>query len=269
MVELKSSNENQNSQSVIREDTMYYDLGYRHSQHLGRKVNKAITRDFSLYLLLNSAILHLIFGIQQLITIIIISIFYSHQLFTQRENSRKISSFTLISILIATVVDHSRSDIIVEPGKFIHGELTILVWILELTWIIIFGVQAIITLQPYTPLFSQGKTVQPETTQSKEEFSKLQNQLTGTDFSLIDEQQLISTQSLQIVYQRIIINMVAFLVLIVLLDIALWRIVGSFGSGINILEEYFVSGIALILFTLLISFSSILFPDRDEFSEME
>ncbi len=169
----------------------------------------------------------------------------------------------LILILVATVFDHLINNVEAKPGNLFDDQMTFMVWSLELVWVVLFGIQAIITLQPHTPILSEGLSVQPETIETRKEYTQLIKRLEGTDFALISPNQL-NTKGLKDTYQGIISIQVLVIGIAVLVDVILWRIVGSFGGGINILEEYFISGMSLILYVLLLIFSAWIFPEHKQ-----
>ncbi|MHA2249886.1 MAG: hypothetical protein ACXAD7_05970 [Candidatus Kariarchaeaceae archaeon] len=267
---MSKGNNKLKSGALYREESLYYDMGFRFAQTRGRKAQKAIDKDFTGYLLLISLGLHFLFDVNQFLTIVILVLIYLYRAIIEKEGSYRISASGMLALLVATTVDHKIGGVSARPGKLFDSQLTTVVWLLELVWVIAFGIQIIITLQPHTPILSKQSSVQPETKEANENYIQLIKRLEGSEFALYPLDKQVDIQGLQKTFQGIITYLLALVGVAVLLNLLLWRIVGSFGGGINLLEEYFVSGMSLVLFILLIVFSKNVFPEREiEENELE
>ncbi|MFV2015912.1 MAG: hypothetical protein ACC656_10810, partial [Candidatus Heimdallarchaeota archaeon] len=146
----------------------------------------------------------------------------------------------------------------------IAGRLSIIVWILELAWILLFSTQVIITLQPVTPVFLKGLSVQPETAKAKKDYEFLKFRTRGSDFEIEDVN---STLDLELLRDNLIylLRMIGAVVgAALLIDLIIWTIVGSFGGGRNVSEQYFISGLILVLFLFIYFSTGMLFSSPRE-----
>ncbi|MHA2030044.1 MAG: hypothetical protein ACW99Q_11675 [Candidatus Kariarchaeaceae archaeon] len=253
------------SSGIFREETLYYDLGYRFAQLRGRTPKKALEMDLTGYLFLISLILQFAFGIQQIITLIIIILFFLYSSYVSTSENASASTFVLGLLFLANIFDHLIAGVFITPGLILNGQLSFGVWILELAWILLFSTQVIITLQPVTPVFLNGLSVQPETNKAKEDYESLKFRTMGTDFEMQEMDTALDLNLLRENLLRLLKTVGFIVVLALVIDIILWVIVGSFGGGSNIEEQYFVSGLVLILLIFLYLSSGILFAgDNDE-----
>jgi hypothetical protein len=257
------------STGIFREETLYYDLGYRFAQLRGRTPLKALEMDLTGYLFLVSLILQFAFGVQQIITLLVIILFFLYSSYVSTSENASASTLVLLLLFLANIFDHIIGGILITPGLILSGQLSIGVWLLELLWILLFSTQVIITLQPVTPVFLKGLSVQPETTKAKEDYESLKFRTSATEFEIRDVD---TSLDLNLLRNNLIslLKTVGIVVLIAIVtDLVIWVIVGSFGGGSNIEEQYFVSGLVLILFILLYIASGILFPEEKAEEEIE
>ncbi|MHA2098251.1 MAG: hypothetical protein ACW99A_06160 [Candidatus Kariarchaeaceae archaeon] len=263
--ELSEEDQTFTSSGIFREETLYYDLGYRFAQLRGRTPKKALEMDLTGYLFLISLILQFAFGIQQIITLIIIILFFLYSSYVSTSENASASTFVLGLLFLANIFDHLIAGVFITPGLILNGQLSFGVWILELAWILLFSTQVIITLQPVTPVFLNGLSVQPETNKAKEDYESLKFRTMGTDFEMQEMDTALDLNLLRENLLRLLKTVGFIVVLALVIDIILWVIVGSFGGGSNIEEQYFVSGLVLILLIFLYLSSGILFAgDNDE-----
>ncbi|MFV2015189.1 MAG: hypothetical protein ACC656_07175, partial [Candidatus Heimdallarchaeota archaeon] len=91
------------SKGIFREETLYYDLGYRFAQLRGRSPHKMLELDLTVYLFVISLILQFIFNIQQLFTLSIIVIFFGYSSFISTSENRSASIIVLGIVFLAFV----------------------------------------------------------------------------------------------------------------------------------------------------------------------
>ncbi|OLS27215.1 MAG: hypothetical protein HeimC2_13250 [Candidatus Heimdallarchaeota archaeon LC_2] len=267
MSEIDKLDETFTSKGIFREETLYYDLGYRFAQLRGRKPYKSLNFDLTGYLLVISLILHIVYGIQQIFTIgvMIVFILYS-SLFGSKDN-KSASTAVLTILFISNVFDHIIGNVFISPGLLIEGRLTVTAWILELCWILLFSTQIMLTLQPTTPVFLPNFSVQPETVKARTDFDLLKYRTSGTDFQIDTVDSVLNLELLKINLINLL-RTVGLIVLVALIfDIIIWEILGSFGGGSNIVEQYFISGLILVLFLFILLSSGMLFGDEEEDEE--
>lgn len=254
----ESDSERYHSTGIYREETLYYDLGYRFSDTKNSKTNLIINLDFSYYLFIVTLILEFALNINQILTIITFGIFISNKIINNNVN--KFAKYWLFVIIFGHILDYIIGDNIIEPGKFIQNNLTLYVWITEITWIILFGMEALVVFQPMTPPNVDGITVHPASEEEKKNYKSLRKRIHGTEFEIMDLNQIVDFKNLS----RNLINQSKIILIILIgfvsLDILIWFISGNLGGGNNIKEQYIVSGMALILFITIIAFYNQLFP---------
>jgi len=166
------------------------------------------------------------------------------------------------------VFDHIIGSVFISPGLLLEGKLTVATWILELSWVLLFSTQIMLTLQPTTPVFLPKFSVQPETVKARTDFDLLKYRLSGTDFQIDTLDSVLNLELLKINLVKLL-RIVGLIVLAALIiDIIIWQILGSFGGGSNIVEQYFISGLILVLFLFIfVSIGMIFSDEEDEINE--
>lgn len=252
------------SKGIFREETLYYDLGYRFAQLRDRTPQKMLDLDLTGYLFAISLILQFIFDIQQIFTLAVIVIFFGYSSFISTSENKSASVIVLGTLFVANVLDQISGGVFITPGLIITGRLSFVVWILELVWILLFSTQIIITLQPVTPVFLKGLSVQPETVKAKKDYEFLKFRTQGTDYEIEDVHTSLDLELLRenLIYLLRMIGAVVSAAL--LIDVFIWTIVGQFGGGTNVSEQYFISGLILILFTFIYLSTGMLFSNPVE-----
>ncbi len=264
MSDIDKIDESFTSKGIFREETLYYDLGYRFAQLRGRKPYKSLNIDLTGYLLVISLILQIAFGIQQFFTLFVMVIFIIYSSFFGSKESKSASTFVLTLLFLSNIFDHIVGNVFISPGLLIEGKLTIITWTLEIAWVLIFSTQIMLTLQPTTPVFLAGFSVQPETLKARTDFELLKYRTSGTDFQIDTLDSVLNLDLLKINLINLL-RTVGLLVLAALVfDMIIWGILGAFGGGTNIVEQYFISGLILILFLFIFVSSGMLFSDEDE-----
>lgn len=252
------------SKGIFREETLYYDLGYRFAQLRGRKPYKSLDLDLTAYLLGISLILQIVYDIQQFFTIAVMIVFILYSTFFGSKENKSASTFVLALLFISNVFDHLIGGVLISPGLLIEGKLTIITWLLEIIWILLFSTQIMLTLQPTTPVFLPEFSVQPETLKARTDFELLKYRTSGTDYQIDTLDSVLNLELLKIN----LINLLRTVGLIVLtalvFDMIIWGILGSFGGGNNVVEQYFISGLILVLFLFIFVSSGMLFSDEEE-----
>ena len=252
------------SKGIFREETLYYDLGYRFAQLRDRTPQKMLDLDLTGYLFAISLILQFIFDIQQIFTLTVIVIFFVYSSFISTSENKSASIIVLGMLFIANVLDQIFGGVFITPGLIVTSKLTFIVWILEIVWILLFSTQIIITLQPVTPVFLKGLSVQPETEKAKTDYEFLKFRTRGTDYEIKEVHTSLELELLRenLLYLLRMIGAVVSAAL--LIDIIIWTIVGSFGGGSNISEQYFISGLILVLFIFIYLSIGMLFSNPIE-----
>ncbi|MCE7734889.1 MAG: hypothetical protein GPJ54_08440 [Candidatus Heimdallarchaeota archaeon] len=252
------------SKGIFREETLYYDLGYRFAQLRDRTPQKMLDLDLTGYLFAISLILQFVFVIQQILTLAIIVIFFVYSSFISTAENKSASIIVLGTLFLANVLDHILGGVFITPGLIITGRLSFVVWVLELVWILLFSTQIIITLQPVTPVFLKGLSVQPETVKAKKDYEFLKFRTQGTDYEVEDVHTSLDLELLRenLIYLLRMIGAVVSAAL--LIDVFIWTIVGQFGGGANVSEQYFISGLILVLFIFIYVSTGMLFSNPSE-----
>lgn len=252
------------SKGIFREETLYYDLGYRFAQLRGRTPEKMLDLDLTGYLFAISLILQFIFNIQQIFTLAVIVIFFGYSSFISTSENKSASIIVLGMVFLANVLDQISGGVFITPGLIIAGRLSFVVWILELIWILLFSTQIIITLQPVTPIFLKGLSVQAETVKAKKDYEFLKFRTRGTNYEIEEVHTSLDLELLRenLVYLLRMIGAVVSAAL--LIDVFIWTIVGQFGGGTNVSEQYFISGLILILFVFIYLSTGMLFSSPVE-----
>ncbi len=255
-----SNPERYRSRAVYREENLYYDLGYRFSTTNGNKPLKGFNKDYTLALLGTSFAIQVLLDISQIFTILSILILIMMR-YLSEDKSR--SPVFIMFVIIAHVYDYMNEDVVANPGKIIQGKLTTAFWFFEIAWISILAYQFLIIFQPYTPLIAPGQSVKAETREASDLFNKMKKRSIGTEFELLPLKKLINIEKLQ----ETLISISKLVILItagsIIIDIIIWQIIYSFGGGDNIFEQYIISGMSLVLLSLLVFFSKYISPDDD------
>jgi hypothetical protein len=258
-----SDPETYKSVGLYREESLYYELGYKFSDNGGKISKKVFNQDFIPYLAFVSLGIQFMVGISQIFTLLTLALIYSFRL-TFKNDERTTGIKTMILLLAVHTIEYRENGIFALPGQIIQGQLTFGFWFLELMWIIIFGFQALISFQPYTKSYEKGKTVQAESEVAKREFKGLTERTEGTDYYLGSLLTLVNISRLQETMKQMVMTILTIFGIIVVGDLIIWSIVQNLGGGTNIREEYFISGMSLILYLALIGFSKLIFPDSEE-----
>lgn len=248
--------------NLIREENLFYDLGYKFIKQDTSKTEKSININLTAYLLFVSIIMHLIIQIQQTLTITILVTYYVYKTLENSKN-REISIYVLIFIFISHMTDYYLGSVQVEPGKLFTDRLTVFSWLLEITWVSIFTFQALISLQPTFKIFTSGHTVTPATSKSAVSFENLTKRLKGTEYQITELNEKIELKDMGENINSLIRIIYSIALFALVIDVFLWRIIGSFGGGENILEEYFISGLSMVLFLVLLILWSFISEDRE------
>lgn len=252
---------------LYREESLYYELGYKFSDNGSKISKKAFNRDFIPYLAAVSLGIQFIIGISQVFTLLTLALVYSFRL-TFGNGERTLGIKTMILLISVHTIEYRENNIIVLPGQIIQDQLTFGFWFFELLWIIIFGFQALTSFQPHTKSYEKGKTVQAESESAKQEFKNLTRRTEGTDYYLGSLLTLVNLSRLQETMKQMVITVLTIFAIIVFGDLIIWSIIQNLGGGTNVREEYFISGMSLILYISLIVFSKLIFPD-DETKDTE
>jgi len=247
---------------LYREESLYYELGYKFAEN-GKGSSRVFNRDFIPYLALISLGIQFMVGISQIFTLLTLTLIYSFRL-TFGNGNRAIGLKTMILLITVHTIEYNVNNVLVLPGQIIQDQLTFGFWFLELVWIIVFGFQALTSFQPHTRGYEKGKTVQAESASAKREYKNLTKRTEGTDYYLGSLLQLVNLSRLQESMKQMIITILTIFGIIVIGDMIIWSIVQNLGGGTNIKEEYFISGMSLILYIALIGFSKLIFPDKEE-----
>ncbi|MDH5401326.1 MAG: hypothetical protein OEZ01_04575 [Candidatus Heimdallarchaeota archaeon] len=260
---MSKSDEGFVSEGLYREESLYYDLGYRFATNDGKEVVRAFDRDYVLYLLGTSIFLMMMGGIIQIytISIIVIHLFYSRYSNQSAKNTVKIP--VLLLIILANVLDHQLSKVTLQPGELFQNKLTPTVWVIEIIWVIIFSLQALTTLQPTTPPIGPEPAVQPATSETLFNYETLSERLQKSNFDLNLNEKNINIEQLRQIFKQLVNYIFGVTFVAIIINLILWRILGSYGGGRNLAEEYLISGMVLILFVILMVFSNYIFPDED------
>ena len=248
---------------LYREESLYYELGYKFSDNGGKVTKKVFNRDFIPYLVFVSLGIQFLINISQVFTLLTLILIYSFQL-TFRNSDRTLGIKTMILLVSVHSIEYHENNIVVFPGEIIQGQLTFGFWILELLWIILFGFQALTSFQPHTKSYEKGKTVQAESESAKREFKNLTRRTEGTNYYLGSLLTLVNLSRLQESMKQMVVTILTIFGVIVVGDLIIWSIVQNLGGGTNVREEYFISGMSLILYVALIGFSKLIFPDNEE-----
>lgn len=256
-----SDAERYTSQAILREDTLYYDMGYRYSSDNGKKPNKAFNKDYTLLLLLTTFLIQSLVGVAQLFTLIgLLFLFILRYVATEKAKS----PMWMLLIIAGHVYDYREGKIIAQPGKLIQDQLTTMFWILEITWVIVLAYQFLIIFQPFTPLIAKDQTVKPETIEARKNYQKMLDRLEGTDYEVQTLTKLIDIDKLQQTLIGLIKIVAIILTSSIILDMLIWRIIFSLGGGTNVDEQYVITGMSLILFVILVAFSNLISPDEEK-----
>lgn len=249
------------SKGIFREETLYYDLGYRFAQLRDRSPQKILDLDLTGYIFIISLVLQFAFNVQQIFTLAVLVLFFGYSSFISTSEYKSSSIVVLGLVFFANVLDQISGGIFITPGLIVTDKLSAGVWILELAWILLFSTQIIITLQPVTPVFQKGTSVQPETPKAKHDYDLLKFRTRGSDFEIEEVKTTLDVELLRenLVYLLRMIGAVVGAGL--LIDFIIWTIVGSFGGGTNVSEQYFISGLILVLFLFIYFSTGMLFSD--------
>ncbi len=260
---MMSDPETYKSIGLYREENLYYELGYKFSDNGSKISRKVFNRDLIPYLAAASLGIQFIIGISQIFTLLTLALIYSFRL-TFRNGDRTLGIKTMIILISVHAIEYRENNIVVFPGEIIQGQLTFGFWALELIWIVIFGFQALSSFQPHTKSYEKGKTVQAESESAKQEFRNLTKRTEGTDYYLGSLLTLVNLSRLQETMKQMVVTILTIFGVIVVGDLIIWSIVQNLGGGTNVREEYFISGMSLILYIALIGFSKLIFPDKEE-----
>ena len=255
---MSSKKSRETTTGTIREENLFYELGYKFSRSEGELARKPLEIDVILYLVLLSIFLQIFVGVRQTFTITVLIALLAYKSSVEKEKNNRSSNLLLITALIANIADHTVAGIIVRPGVLFDDQLTFFYWLIELIWAFLFGLQLVINYQPYTPLITEGLTVQAESDKTRENYTALKLRLENTDYTLDRNESSLGYAAIRSSMEYLLLVVFSVLVVSLLLDAFIWRVIGSLGGGINILEEYFLSGLVLILFLALFIFSDVI-----------
>lgn len=261
-----SDPERYTSRAIFREDELYYDLGYRFSTINGRKPKKAFAKDYSLWLLVFTFIIQTITSISQFYTILSLLILVAYR---YMQNGTDRNYILVLLVIVAHVYDYYSQKVQAIPGKLIQGKLTGIFWILETGWIFLLVYQVLIIFQPFTPIIAKDKSVVPETIEARENYDKMASRSLGTNFELKSVKKLIDIEQMQKIILQISKVVLVITFSSIILDFIIWQVIYSFGGGEIIFEQYLISGMSLVLLTLLVVFSNYIIPDKHENESIE
>ena len=248
------------SRGIFREETLYYDLGYRFSSIRGRKPVRAINIDLTSFLLMVSILLQFLASIRQIFTIGLLVVYYVYSSYFSGKEEKATGLWILVLIMIVFIMDHIIGGISIAPGNVLSAKMTALAWVLEITWILLYSTQLLIVLQPTTAVIDKNRSVMPESDLAKAEYRSLRQRIQSTDYEVKSVKNIIDIELLRnnFVYLLQVIALIVAGILII--DFFIWQIVGSFGGGKNIRENYFISGLVFVLLFFLFSSTNLLYP---------
>ncbi|MHA2504403.1 MAG: hypothetical protein ACXAE3_16230, partial [Candidatus Kariarchaeaceae archaeon] len=121
--------------------TLYLDLEYAENQRKN-KINHHFS-SYSFYLFVLSFTLTILVAIPQLFTMMMIIIVIGLQrLYSDRFHLRE-KLFGLGLVFASNVFDHLQFGLIILPGFITNDIITGGVWVLEVIWVIFFGLEAL------------------------------------------------------------------------------------------------------------------------------
>jgi len=242
----------------VSDRDLYYDLGYQVAMKDHSYVE---TNSFILYLVFISLLLNFFFLINQILTLVVI-LFYG--LLIRYGNSSFDSTkkaITLILMLGANILDHTIGGHFVQPGSLVTGNLTIVVWILEVAWILFYGVEFLSLFAPVQEPSTEGRTVIPVTEETERNYSGLKQRIAGSEYAVTNFEKEVDTSLLQVSFRNIIQYLILTFIGIVLIDLFIWQIISGISGGRNVNEAYLVSGVSFVIYLAIALYSGNFFRD--------